>query len=132
MADSVCPRCGGYGMLRTKDAGGSDWGDPDMTTTCTACGGSGTIRSVEGLDLRRGLNGSIRRQSFIRRYSSIHCNRPENVAEHNYYCVAYACMIGRDIATYEYVNMGVLLEKALWHDLSESVTGDIIRSCKYE
>ena len=77
---------------------------------------------------------SLRRINHIRRYSSYPVLRQENVAEHSFWCSFYAYTIGLEINQKnktEIVNIGILLEKAMLHDLEESQTGDMIRTFKY-
>ncbi len=84
------------------------------------------------LDIYQAMNGSLRRLGAIRRYSSIPCGRPENVAEHIGFAAIYAYLIALDLEDREYdVNMGGLLEKIVVHDLDESMSGDIMRGFKY-
>lgn len=77
---------------------------------------------------------SIRRLNHIRRYSSIPVIRQENVAEHSFWVAFFSKIIG-EYAICKFgedtINIGILLSKALLHDIEESITGDIIRTFKY-
>ncbi len=84
------------------------------------------------LDLHLAINGSVRRLAAIRRYSSIPCNRIENVAEHTGFAALYAYWIGLDLQRRGYpIDMAVLLETIVVHDLDEAMSGDIMRGFKY-
>lgn len=86
------------------------------------------------LDVVRMLTGSLRRMSSVFRYSSIPVNRRENVAEHTFYCSLYAFLLAQQIKKDNpgiVIDMALLLEHALLHDLDEALTGDFLRSVKY-
>ncbi len=85
-----------------------------------------------GLSTFRMVTSKMRRLSHIRRYSSIQVLRPENVAEHSFYCALMAYTIATDLKNRGYaINPDLAMRKALFHDLEESMTGDILRSFKY-
>lgn len=78
------------------------------------------------------LNSKVRRLSHIRRYSSLPVIRPENVAEHSFYCALIAYTLAHDLKYRRYqVDPDLAMRKAMLHDLEESMTGDILRSFKY-
>lgn len=86
------------------------------------------------LDINAALFGTIRRMHAVQRYSSLPVLRPENVAEHSWQVAMLSYMIGLDVREREHgwtVNMELLLSKAICHDLSEVLSGDIIRSFKH-
>lgn len=84
------------------------------------------------IDLNRALQGPVRRLSHIQRYSSMPVIRGENVAEHSWQVAFYSYVIGQDLIARGYaVRLDVLLSRAILHDLSEAMSGDIIRSYKY-
>lgn len=84
------------------------------------------------MDLFSILNGPMRRMSHVNRYSSIPVHRPENVAEHSWWVTMIAYLIADDLFLQGVnIKMELVLSKALVHDLSECVSGDIIRSYKY-
>lgn len=79
------------------------------------------------------LTSKVRRLSHIRRYSSIQVIRPENVAEHSFYCslIAFAIATDARLNNVRSVNPERTAVRAMCHDLEESMTGDILRSFKY-
>lgn len=84
------------------------------------------------LDIRSALNGTTRRLSHIRRYSSIPVIRGENVAEHSWQVAWYSYLIAIDLwEDGVTLDLAALLAKAVSHDVSEAASGDIIRSYKY-
>ena len=85
----------------------------------------GVYRMSNRLNLRELCFGETTRLRNIRRFSPAPVLHPENVAEHTFYTAWYAMLIGMQLPG---VNMGVLLEKALLHDIDEIMSGDIIRT----
>jgi len=85
------------------------------------------------MNLFEALNGNVRRLRHINRYSSYPCIKPESVAEHSFQVAFISFLIGEDLslAHNEDINFAVLLGKALMHDVSECMSGDIIRTYKY-
>jgi len=84
------------------------------------------------MNLNQVMNGSIRRLAHIRRFSSLQVNRPENVMEHSWAVAFCAHQIALDINNHKpLVDEYVVLQKALYHDISETKSGDIIHSFKY-
>lgn len=84
------------------------------------------------LDVKGLLDGSAHRMSHVFRYSSVPVCRQENVAEHSWYVAFYAFLVGHDLIRQDInVDMGVLLSRALVHDIDESLTGDFLRHVKY-
>lgn len=78
------------------------------------------------------LGSSINRLSFIQRYSSLDVRRQENVAEHVFFCTLYSHLLAKDLLVRGYdIDPHIAIEKALYHDFEEALTGDIIRSFKY-
>jgi len=70
--------------------------------------------------------------SHVYRYSSIPVIRRENVAEHSWYVAFYSLVVAKDLKSRGFdVDFGKLLERALVHDLDESMTGDFLRGVKY-
>jgi 5'-deoxynucleotidase YfbR-like HD superfamily hydrolase len=76
------------------------------------------------LNLRELCLGYATRLRYIKRFSVSHVQHIENVAEHSYYAALYAMLIGRQIPA---VQIGLLLQKALIHDVDEAFSGDVIR-----
>lgn len=84
------------------------------------------------LDINEALNGTLRRMHHVRRYSSVPAIHPENVAEHSWQVAMLCYLIGRDLEVRGItVIWGDLLQKAILHDVSETMSGDIIRSYKH-
>lgn len=84
------------------------------------------------MNIFTGINSSLRRLSHIKRYSSFQTIRPENVAEHSFYCVFYAHLLVKDLIDRGFsINENTVIKKALYHDFEESMTGDIIRTFKH-
>lgn len=97
------------------------------------------------------LTGPVRRLHHIQRFSSVPVLHPENVAEHSwevafigmmiYYDqkqLAEECALDKqdaafDLASCVYgeLDLEFILEHCICHDLSEAMSGDIIRSFKY-
>jgi len=76
------------------------------------------------LNLRELCLGYVTRLRYVKRFSISHVQHIENVAEHSFYAALYAMLIGRQIPG---VQMGLLLQKALLHDVDEAFSGDVIR-----
>jgi len=84
------------------------------------------------MDLFHNMTGPIARMSYVNRYSSIPVNRRENVAEHSWWVSFIALMVGTDLQAQGHdVKFDTLLMRAIMHDTSECMSGDIIRSYKH-
>lgn len=84
------------------------------------------------LDINYALFGKLRRMHHVRRYSSMPLVHAENVAEHSWQVTMLSYLIGKDVQARGYVvELEELLSKALVHDISEILSGDIIRPYKY-
>lgn len=91
------------------------------------------------MDLFSVLIGPVSRMSHVTRYSSFPVHRRENVAEHSWWVCFISYLISEDLNCSwaadpdddRKINTGVLLSRALVHDLDESLSGDLIRSFKY-
>jgi len=90
------------------------------------------------LELSQVLSGKLRNMAHVYRYSSIPTLRRENVAEHSFYCALIAYLIATDlrdnnpdIEELANLRVGILLERALLHDIDEAITGDFLRKVKY-
>jgi 5'-deoxynucleotidase YfbR-like HD superfamily hydrolase len=84
------------------------------------------------LDIFESMNGSIRRLAAIRRFSSMHVNRPESVAEHIGFASIYAFLIVLDMKSRgEEIDIERTLGRVIVHDLDETMSGDIMRGFKY-
>lgn len=86
------------------------------------------------LNIKEMLAGSIRRLSHVNRYSSVPVQRRESVADHTCHVCLYALLIGKSIQADSgiSVDFGQLLTTGLVHDLDEALTGDFLRTVKYE
>lgn len=66
------------------------------------------------------------------RFSALPVHHRESVAEHTFYVSFFALVIARDcILRGCEVNVTILLQRCITHDLDESLTGDIIRPFKH-
>ncbi len=84
------------------------------------------------LDFGEVLTGGANRLSHVYRFSSLPCSRREAVSEHSWYVTFYAYCIGKELLSRGLlVDLGVLLSRAMLHDLDESHTGDFLRIVKY-
>lgn len=88
---------------------------------------------INSIDIRKLLNGDVRRAVHTTRYSRHAVHRVESVAEHIYNTMTYASVIAHHLQEDGYtLDHGMVLNKALWHDTEEPAgTGDILRSVKH-
>jgi 5'-deoxynucleotidase len=78
------------------------------------------------------ITGQIGRMSYVNRYSSYPANRRENVAEHSWWVAFIAYLIALDLRSQgEQVDLEQVLCGAVTHDISEVISGDVIRSYKH-
>ena len=75
----------------------------------------------------------LNRMKYIRRWSLMHSLREETDTEHSFQVayVAHALSLITNNLGGEQVNVGDVLAMALYHDLSETVTGDMPTPVKY-
>jgi 5'-deoxynucleotidase len=75
----------------------------------------------------------VERMKYIRRWSLMHSLREETDTEHSFQVayVAHALALITNNLGGEQVNVGDVLAMALYHDLSETVTGDMPTPVKY-
>ena len=75
----------------------------------------------------------VERMKYIRRWSLMHSLREETDTEHSFQVayVAHALALITNNFGGEQVNVGDVLAMALYHDLSETVTGDMPTPVKY-
>lgn len=85
------------------------------------------------MNLFEAMTGPIARMSYVNRYSSFPVNRRENVAEHSWWVSFIAFLIAQDVQlrTGRSIVWEMLFKRALLHDVSECLSGDIIRSYKH-
>lgn len=70
-----------------------------------------------------------RKLAHIERYSTFQLVGHETVAEHSYFVALYARVL---CAYVKYpVNLQLVMERALFHDIEEAVSGDIVHAFKY-
>lgn len=84
-------------------------------------------------NLKEVLIGRVTRLRYIKRYSICPRVHEESVAEHSFYTAYIALAIGRQINNNHNnaIDMGILLSRALVHDLDEVYSGDFIRMFKH-
>lgn len=79
-------------------------------------------------------SGDVRRLSYVTRFSSIPVTIPENVSDHSFYVTLYSVLIhnhlDEDNVWHKSLLAPIMLH-AVTHDISESVTGDLVRTFKY-
>ena len=71
------------------------------------------------------------KMSSLTRYSQTHLVNEESVLEHTGFVCLMAYTIGSKVSESENLDIGLLLRKAVTHDIDEIVTGDIPRPTKY-
>lgn len=72
------------------------------------------------------------RMNEVNRYSGVYQETNESLSDHITDICMMSYLIARKLNEYgEEVNIGILLEKALLHDMDEVLTGDIPRNTKY-
>lgn len=68
----------------------------------------------------------------VKRYSGTYLQEPESLSQHVTDVLMMSYIIGRRLISYgEHIDMGVLMEKGLLHDIDEVFTGDLPRNTKY-
>lgn len=81
-------------------------------------------------DVLDAASGDIRRLSYVVRFSSVPVIVPENVADHSYYVALYSVLIHRHMDGERSLYSPIMLH-AITHDLTEAMTGDLVRTFKY-
>jgi len=78
------------------------------------------------------MTSEVARMSRVTRYSSFPVNRMENVAEHSFWVAFISYLIAFDLREQGHrIDLGMTLRGAITHDLSEIISGDVIRSYKH-
>jgi 5'-deoxynucleotidase YfbR-like HD superfamily hydrolase len=81
------------------------------------------------------LFGDLTRLRSVIRYSSIFVYHKESVAEHTFFTALYALLICMDYNNRHSVDKAIpideVLQKAIFHDIEECKTGDILRPFKH-
>lgn len=84
------------------------------------------------LELDKLLNGDPVRLRYVMRFSTCYVVHQESVAEHSYYVALYALMISEWCRVQGIrIDIALLLQRAICHDLEEAMTGDINRVFKH-
>jgi 5'-deoxynucleotidase YfbR-like HD superfamily hydrolase len=90
------------------------------------------------LNIKEMIGGSPARLRWVYRYSTSRVRHPESVAEHSFFVAFYALMVGRWVNNkvdrdpqQMPVNIGLLLSRAVIHDVEECATGDFPRNFKH-
>lgn len=87
------------------------------------------------LNIRELLLGHPIRLRYVKRWGTSRVMQPDTVAEHSYFCALYSLLIAKWIE-YEHkdeyeIRLGMLLTRALVHDLEEAISGDFPRPFKH-
>lgn len=81
------------------------------------------------------INSELWKMSNVIRYSWTKIHNQENLAEHSYYVIMLADIISEDLSK-KYKNLNIdkykVLKYALYHDVEEIFTWDIITPVKYK
>lgn len=98
-----------------------------------------TLEDIKGMSTNsfstaKLLNGNYRRVHHVMRFSSVPCIKPESVAAHTFNVAFIVRLIAEQIMTKEgkQIDIGMLLTRAIMHDLDESMTGDFVHVVKYQ
>lgn len=85
------------------------------------------------LNLAQAVHGRLRRMHHIARYSSIPVIKTELVSTHSWQMAMLGMLIGYDLNEEEphTVDVGEVVERCVVHDISEAMSGDIIRTYKH-
>lgn len=85
------------------------------------------------MKLRNMINSPLFTGGRVQRYTGLHLVEPESLSDHTYESVLLCLIIIKRLEKdgIYHLDKGLLLEKALLHDLDESMTGDIPRPVKY-
>ena len=84
-------------------------------------------------NLAQALNGTLGRMDHITRFSSIPVIHPESVASHSWQAAMIGLLVSYDLNSEQphTVDAGEVVKRCIVHDISECVSGDIIRSYKH-
>lgn len=77
------------------------------------------------------VTGDVNRLSNVWRYSSIPVLCKENVAEHLGWVCLYSLLMHSKMRPMDNYLIGAIASHAITHDITESVSGDIVRTFKY-
>lgn len=82
------------------------------------------------LNIEDMISGDVTRIRYVVRFPNCRRTHPESVAEHSYFTALFAMLIGRTLAVSE-ATIGLILQKALIHDVEEAISADLPRPFKY-
>jgi len=86
------------------------------------------------MNIKELLFGEITHLSNVNRYSGMRLNQNESVAEHSYYVALFSYAISEHLESKFpelTIELSKLLTRCLLHDISEAISGDIIRPFKH-
>lgn len=86
------------------------------------------------MKLRGLLQGAVNRLRYVRRFSTCLRATDETVAEHCYYVATYSFFIAQSLQRKNpdlHINWKMLLSRGIFHDLEESLSGDMPRPFKH-
>ena len=87
--------------------------------------------SIENkINLKALMTGDVTRLRFVNRFATCPRAYPENVAEHSFYVAFFAMFIAVGLHPMA-VSYGIVLTKALMHDVDECYSGDFVRMFKH-
>lgn len=91
------------------------------------------MKMNDRLDLAQAVHGRMRRMHHIARYSSIPVIKPELVSTHSWQMAMIGLLISYDLneAKPHTVDAGEVVKRCVVHDVSEAMSGDIIRTYKH-
>lgn len=89
------------------------------------------MKSVSWSPVINAVTGDLNRLSSVWRYNSIPTSCYENDIEHLGWVCIYSLMIHKNLRPDDIYTVGAIATHAISHDITESVTGDIIRTFKY-
>ena len=81
-------------------------------------------------DVLDSASSDVRRLDYVDRFSSIPVLIKENVSAHSYWVSLYSVLIHRHLQGDDSL-LGAILLHAVTHDLTEALTGDVVRTFKY-
>jgi 5'-deoxynucleotidase YfbR-like HD superfamily hydrolase len=86
------------------------------------------------MNVRELLMGDVVRMRYVKRFGTCRVISPESVAEHVAFTSIYSALVARWVKQNHpdiKIDLGKLLERALFHDIEEVKTGDFPRPHKY-
>lgn len=87
---------------------------------------------MRGFDIHEAINGSLRRMHHIQRFSSMPVIKQENVATHSWQAALVGYLVATDLHQQGVtIDVGEVVVRCTLHDISEAMSGDIIRTYKH-